>query len=148
VVRHAKAGDRDGWKGDDQLRPLTRAGWQQAEALAQSLKDEPIDKVLSSPYVRCVQTVEPMAKQRRLPVDETNELQEGAGGDSVLRLVKRHSGKQVVLCTHGDIVEELLERLIALGLVQRARANTEKGSIWVLQEAGGTITGARYIAAP
>jgi phosphohistidine phosphatase SixA len=148
VVRHAKAGDREEWKGDDQLRPLNKAGFHQAEALAEALKNAPIDKILSSPYVRCVQTVEPMARQRRLPVDQTKELQEGAGGESVVGLVKKYSGKQVVLCTHGDVVEELLERLIADGLVQRARANMEKGSTWVLEEAAGKVTGARYLAAP
>ena len=46
------------------------------------------------------------------------------------------------------LVEELLERLIAQGLVQRARANMEKGSTWVLEEKDGKVTGARYLAAP
>lgn len=148
VVRHAKAGDRGEWEGDDRLRPLTKSGWRQTEGLAELLKNEPIDKILSSPYVRCVQTVEPLAAARKLPIEATKELEEGAGGESVIRLIKRETGKHVVLCTHGDVVEELLERLITEGLVPRARANMEKGSTWVLEEKGGKITGAKYLPAP
>jgi 8-oxo-dGTP diphosphatase len=148
VVRHAKAGDRSDWEGDDRLRPLTRSGQKQAEALALMLANEPIDVILSSGYVRCVQTVEPLATRRTLPVEPVRELEEGAGGESVIRLVEKFKGRYVVLCTHGDVVEELLERLIAQGLVARARAKMEKGSTWVLDEKDGKITGATYRPPP
>jgi hypothetical protein len=91
--------------------------------------------------------VEPLATLRRLPVEPTKELEEGAGADSVMRLIKQHSGKHLVLCTHGDVVEEMLERLIAKGLISRAHARMEKGSTWVLDEQGGTVTGANYLPA-
>ena len=148
VVRHAKAGDRSDWKGDDRLRPLTRSGQKQAEALAEMLGNEPIDKILSSGYVRCANTLQPLATRRNLPVETVKELEEGAGGESVIRLVEKFKGRNVVLCTHGDVVEELLERLIAQGLVPRARANMEKGSTWMLDEKDGKITGAKYLPAP
>jgi 8-oxo-dGTP diphosphatase len=148
VVRHAKAGDRAEWSGDDRMRPLTKSGQRQSEALATMLAGEPIDKILSSGYLRCVQTVEPLGASRKLPVEPVKELEEGAGGDSVLRLVQKFRGRNIVLCTHGDVMEELLEGLIAQGLLQRARANMEKGSTWVLEEKDGKITGARYLAAP
>jgi 8-oxo-dGTP diphosphatase len=148
VVRHAKAGDRAEWSGDDRMRPLTKSGQRQTEALATMLAGEPIDKILSSGYLRCVQTVEPLGASRKLPVEPVKELEEGAGGESVLRLVQKFRGRNIVLCTHGDVMEELLEGLIGQGLLQRARANMEKGSTWVLEEKDGKITGARYLAAP
>jgi len=148
VVRHAKAGDRSDWSGDDRARPLTKSGQRQAEGLVDMLEGEPIDKILSSGYLRCMQTVEPLGARRTLSVEPVRELEEGAGGESVLQLVQKYRGRNVVLCTHGDVMEELLESLIAQGLVQRARANMEKGSTWVLDETGGKITGARYLAAP
>jgi 8-oxo-dGTP diphosphatase len=148
VVRHAKAGDRSDWSGDDRLRPLTKSGQRQAEALAAMLEGEPIDKILSSGYLRCLQTVEPLGAKRKLPVEPVKELEEGAGGESVVRLIQKFRGRNVVLCTHGDVVEELLEWLIAAGLVQRARANMEKGSTWVLEERDGKVTGAKYLPAP
>jgi 8-oxo-dGTP diphosphatase len=148
VVRHAKAGDRSDWSGDDRLRPLTKSGQRQAEALAAMLEGEPIDKILSSGYLRCLQTVEPLGAKRKLPVEPVKELEEGAGGESVVRLIQKFRGRNIVLCTHGDVVEELLEWLIAAGLVQRARANMEKGSTWVLEERDGKVTGAKYLPAP
>ena len=148
VVRHAKAGDRDEWKGDDRRRPLTMSGRRQAEELAEALKKDQIDKILSSPYVRCVETVEPLAVKLKLPIEPRNDLQEGAGGESVIRLIKEFKGRNTVLCTHGDVVEELVEQLIERGLVSRARASNEKGGTWVLDEQGGKITRAKYLPAP
>jgi len=148
LVRHAKAGDRSDWSGDDRLRPLTKPGQRQAEALAKTLDGEQIDRILSSGYLRCIQTVEPLGARRTLSVEPVKDLEEGAGGESVLRLVQKYRGRNVVLCTHGDVVEELLEGLIAQGLVQRARAQMEKGSTWVLEEQDGKVTGAKYLPAP
>ncbi|MEA2634351.1 MAG: 8-oxo-dGTP diphosphatase [Chloroflexota bacterium] len=148
VVRHARAGDRADWEGDDRLRPLTRSGRRQAEALAAWLKKEPIDAILSSPYVRCMQTLEPLAEQGKLPIEPRKDLEEGSGGESLVRIVAKFKGRGIVLCTHGDLVEEFLEQLIEKGLVPRTRANTEKGSTWVIEETAGKITGARYVAAP
>jgi phosphohistidine phosphatase SixA len=148
VVRHAKAGDRAEWEGDDRLRPLTKSGRRQADELAAWLKKEAIDAILSSRYVRCLQTVEPLAEQHKLPIEPRKDLEEGAGGESVLQLVSAFQGRNVVLCTHGDVVEELLEHLIAQGLVSRALAQLEKGSTWILDETDGHITGATYHAAP
>jgi 8-oxo-dGTP diphosphatase len=147
VVRHAKAGDRADWEGDDRLRPLTKSGRRQAEELAAWLKKEPIDAILSSPYIRCLQTLEPLAEQHKLPIEPRKDLEEGSGGESILRMVQEFKGRNVILCTHGDLVEEFLEQLIEKGLVPRARANTEKGSTWVIEETAGKITGARYVAA-
>jgi 8-oxo-dGTP diphosphatase len=144
VVRHAKAGDRGEWEGDDRLRPLTKAGDRQAEELAAWLKKEPIDAILSSGYVRCAQTLQPLAAQRKLPIEPRKDLEEGAGGESILRLVEEFKGRNVVLCTHGDVVEELLEQLIGEGLVPRTRAKLEKGSTWILDEKNGRVTGATY----
>jgi 8-oxo-dGTP diphosphatase len=148
LIRHAKAGDREDWQGDDRLRPLTRSGRKQAEALVEILNDYPIEEILSSGYLRCVQTVEPLATARQRPIETTGELEEGAGGESVVRLVERLKGKSVALCTHGDVVEEFLEMLIERGLLTRARASNEKGGTWVLQENNGTVTGATYLPAP
>jgi 8-oxo-dGTP diphosphatase len=148
VVRHAKAGDRAEWEGDDRLRPLTKSGRRQAEELAAWLKKEPIDAILSSQYVRCLQTVEPVAEQHKLPIVPRKDLEEGAGGESIFRVVSEFEGRNIVLCTHGDVVEELLEHLIAQGLVSRARAQLEKGSTWILDEKDGRISGASHKAAP
>jgi 8-oxo-dGTP diphosphatase len=139
LVRHAKAGDRDRWEAPDDLRPLTPKGEAQAEGLVDLLAGYEIDRVLSSPYLRCTQTVAPLAAARGLAVEPSDDLAEGEGraGIALTRRLRTEPGF-TVLCTHGDVVEEVLD---ALGV---ARASfTRKGATWVLEEAG-----ARHIEAP
>ena len=61
LIRHAKAGDRDTWLDDDRLRPLSGRGHRQARLLIDVLEDATFDRVLSSPFVRCMETVVPIA---------------------------------------------------------------------------------------
>ena len=65
LVRHARAGDREKWEGDDRLRPLDRKGRRQAEGLVELLAEYPIERLLSSQYLRCIQTFEPLAARAR-----------------------------------------------------------------------------------
>ena len=92
LVRHAKAGDRSQWQLDDWLRPLSRAGRSQARALLDVLHDARFDRVLSSPYLRCVETVAPIAAARRLAIEPDDALAEGGDLDSVFAIVRKHIG--------------------------------------------------------
>jgi phosphohistidine phosphatase SixA len=104
LLRHASAGHRRDWDGDDSLRPLDERGRRQAEALVELLRPLGIGRVVSSPYVRCVDTVEPLAAALGLVVEKDDRLAEGAG--SAARSVLEEDG--VVACTHGDIIEDVL----------------------------------------
>jgi 8-oxo-dGTP diphosphatase len=104
LLRHASAGDRDDWDGEDRLRPLDARGRRQAAELVELLRPFELRRVLSSPYVRCVATVEPLAAALGLWVEQDDRLAEGAG-PAALDLVREDG---VVCCTHGDIVEEVL----------------------------------------
>jgi 8-oxo-dGTP diphosphatase len=128
LVRHAKAGNRDTWQAPDDVRPLTPKGEAQAEALVQLLAGFDVVGVLSSPYLRCSQTVAPLAAARGLAVEPRDDLAEGAGpaGVALVRNLLPADGA-TVLCTHGDVVEEVLD---ALGV--RRGAGTRKGATWVL----------------
>jgi 8-oxo-dGTP diphosphatase len=148
LVRHAKAGDRADWQGDDRLRPLSKPGRRQAEDLVSLLEDAQIAAVLSSPYRRCIETVEPLARHLGLAVQTEDELAEGAGATGLMGVIRRHAGSSAALCTHGDVLEEFLELLIGQGIVARAGARLEKGSTWVVREDSGRIVEARYIPAP
>ena len=149
LVRHGKAGDRSHWDGPDDLRPLSKAGRKQAEALVDQLADAPIDRIVSSPYVRCRQSVEPLAERRRLPVDLADELAEGAPPDDVLRLLQKEAFRHTVLCTHGDIVEHVLDHLGARGVDLGEVVKCDKGATWVFDvDDGGEVTSARYLPAP
>lgn len=144
LVRHAEAGDRRRWEGDDRERPLSGEGRRQAERLVEALHDQPVGRILSSPYARCVQTVEPLAAARGLPVEPTDALAEGAGGASVRRLLAEVG--DAVLCSHGDVVQELVEDLGRRGVA--VEGGLAKGSTWVLDVVGGEVVGARYLPEP
>jgi phosphohistidine phosphatase SixA len=108
LVRHASAGRREEWSGSDRLRPLDDRGRRQAEGLIAALAAYPVERILTSPSVRCTETVLPLAEQRGLEVEERLEVAEGASRESALALVGELEGPGLVVCTHGDVVEELL----------------------------------------
>lgn len=149
LVRHAKAGDREDWQGDDRLRPLSKPGRRQAEALVDRFKELPVDHVVSSPYLRCVQTVEPLAAQRGLPIETSDALAEGAGIGPIFELMRGFGDRPAVLCTHGDVVQEFVEHLAAEGVIRpRDADNLAKGSTWVIDHTNGKITAVRYLEPP
>src|SRR5437588_2192990 len=98
LVRHARAGSRKNWDGPDEERPLSKKGRRQAEGLVERLGGYPAKRVLSSPYVRCIQTVEPLAKQLGVEIEPRPELAEGAPIDAALALLRDLAGTTAVLC--------------------------------------------------
>lgn len=140
LVRHAAAGSRRRWDGDDAARPLDDRGRRQAAALPVALARFAVARVLSSPAARCMDTVAPLG----LPVEREHALAEGNGHEAValvrslLGAAGSPDGEAVVLCTHGDVIPEVLA---ALGVDDGGRC--AKGSTWVLDG-----DGARYLPPP
>ena len=135
LVRHASAGDRDAWDGDDQRRPLDDRGRSQAAGLVDLLLPLAPKRILSSGSLRCRATVEPLAEALALDVQERGELAEGSRRGDVLRLAAGLSEEPVVLCTHGDVVEALLGH------------ESEKGSTWVVRIDGDAVEPLKHLAA-
>ena len=79
VVGSGNAGERGNGTKPDEWRPLTRSGRSQAEGPVAVLAEAEIVRILSSPYVRCVETVEPAAAQRGLDVVPSRLLAVRAG---------------------------------------------------------------------
>lgn len=148
-MRHAKAGDREEWSGDDRLRPLTKKGFKQAEALVDVFKKLEVSAIFSSSYVRCIQTVEPLARARRVELEQSPSLEEGHGLEGLGEFLGDRSLANTVLSTHGDIVWELLEDLVAREVIRAGEGGYAKGSTWVLEvDDHGVTERARYIPAP
>jgi phosphohistidine phosphatase SixA len=140
LIRHAKAGARHQWHGDDGLRPLSGKGQRQAKGLVKALSPFKPEQILSSPSVRCGQTVQPLAEALGLAIDETDDLLEGNIEEGI-RLARKLLGSSAALCTHGDIIPAILETLVP-GLPEPLLC--AKGSTWIL-ERGNREVHARYI---
>ena len=138
VVRHAKAGHRHSWEGDDRLRPLSSAGWAQAQAIAERLGREPITSLHASPYARCVQTLEPLADRLGMKVSEDDRLAEGAPLEDTLTLL-HEAADGGVLCSHGDVIPELIEALHRRGMDVSGRPDWRKATIWILELDGDAV---------
>jgi broad specificity phosphatase PhoE len=147
LVRHAKAGSRKAWSGDDALRPLSKAGRTQARAVAKSLADAGITRIVSSPFVRCRETIEPLAQRLGIEVTLSDALAEGASLTDALRLVEKLSDENVVLCSHGDVIGELLRHYASAG-VELDDDRLEKASVWVLDAPDGVVRSAHYMPPP
>ena len=138
LIRHAQAGRRDSWHGPDDLRPLNALGRAQAEGIAAWLGDVPVAQILSSPSVRCVETVQPLAAQRGLAVQVTDFLSPSGALQSALDLVRTvpdHS----VLCSHGELIPQVMEVLTRQGATLVGPADWRKGSTWVLERDAGRV---------
>ena len=142
LVRHAHAGDREAWRGDDSLRPLSPKGLRQAEGIAALLAGEGIGRVLSSPSLRCVQTVEPLAARLGLPVVHAGALLEGSDAAGALDLLESFD-TPVAACTHGDIVPGVLDLLRSQGVEFQSPLIWQKASTWLIQDGR-----ARYLPPP
>jgi len=148
MVRHTAAGDRERWDGPDENRPLTPGGRRTAEGLLTALESygvRSVSAVFSSDYARCRQTVEPLAAALGLPVQDEPALREGTPLPQVLDLIGRCENS--VLCSHGDVVSDLVLHLDARGLLCDPPA-WPKGCTWVLVLVDGSVTSARYVPPP
>lgn len=148
LVRHGKAGSRKRWTGPDDTRPLSRAGRQQAAALVRLFADRPLERIVSSPSIRCIQTFEPLAEARGIPLETSGALTEGAGPEGALFLaVESAQTGPTALCTHGDVIELVLEELTRRDVPLETTSGIElkKGSTWILHVLDGNVSAAEYI---
>ena len=148
VVRHAAAGVRRGWNEPDHLRPLTDKGRRQARALADRLAPEGLERLISSPYVRCTQTLAPLGAGLGIRVEEHPALAEGGGRDT-MRLIEELSGANVALSSHGDVIPSTIFRLAEAGAtLSHPIYFCKKGSIWAVNVIGETAVSAHYEPPP
>lgn len=138
VIRHAKAGSRERWDGDDIARPLTKNGRAQAEALARRLRKVATPTLISSPYARCIETLQPLAEALETKVSPDDRLTESAPFEPVIGLVLAVPAGSV-LCGHGDLIPDLVGALHRRGAHLTTDADWRKASVWVLSRDHGRI---------
>lgn len=128
------------WTGEHSVRPLSELGHQQAAALVAALGTD-IEAIYSSPALRCIQTVQPLAQATGLPIVELPELLDtqgfaepaqwtqqlfkpvdqeiggawaaGHGIRALATIARQYPDKRAVAASHGDIIPALLAMLCA-----------------------------------
>jgi 8-oxo-dGTP pyrophosphatase MutT (NUDIX family) len=154
LVRHAKAGSRSRWKGEDWQRPLDASGRAQVEGLRHTLRWFGPAAIRSAEPARCVQTVAPLAEDLGLPVgvesalsEEAYEKDPAAGADRVLAAAA--VGGVTVLVSQGGVIPGLVGTLaerdgVALGRRAGSKIPARKASTWVLSFVNGRLVAADY----
>ncbi|GAA3575509.1 NUDIX hydrolase [Amycolatopsis ultiminotia] len=164
LVRHAKAGKRDDWTGDDDLRPLSEAGQRQAEALRDLLPLFAPDRVFSAPRLRCVQTVGAVADALGIEVRHEPLLSEEGYWPDPTRGIARlltiaAAGGTPVISSQGGVIPDLVSALadrddVPLPSSRGGVVPSKKGSLWVLSfshpdpATGPTLASADYYPSP
>lgn len=137
LVRHASAGERDDADPGDHARSLDAAGRLQAEKLRDWLREEKIDRILSSPYPRCLETVQPLAEALGIEIEVVEELAESSPIERSWPLLESVAPETAVLCSHGDVIPDLIRRAQLRGVHIPGKSGCAKGSVWTLRHWDG-----------
>ncbi len=161
LLRHASAGSKRDWHGDDETRPLDARGMADARELAGLLTCfAPRARVVSSPALRCTQTVLPyaaafggsvqaeaaLAASGRSGYLSLGRTSSAASPGSVVRDLVL-SGQPAVVCLHREnLPEALAAACSALGAMPPEAAGARgaglsKGAFWVVHAAAGELAG-------
>ena len=131
IVRHAKAVERADWTKADLARPIAEHGREQATLLAPLLAGYGVDRLISSPAIRCVSTLQPYAAARHLEIVQVPQLTEeqgtgnAAGVAAVITALARRvaaARTPTALCCHRPVLPHILA---ALDLPERTLRTAE-----------------------
>jgi 8-oxo-dGTP diphosphatase len=153
VVRHATAGRKSRYKGDDRKRPLDKHGRAQAESLVSVLLAFGATDLHAADRVRCTQTLEPLAEELGVTIDEEPSFTEEAYADSRkparqrLLEIAEEPGTRVI-CSQGKVIPGLIEWWCERDGVRPDKSRNRKGSTWVLSLSGGRLISADHIGSP
>jgi len=148
LIRHAKAGSREAWNDRDELRPLSKSGRRQAKAIVHAFDGRGVGRIISSPAVRCVETVRPLAAARSRDIEAREELAEGQPFDGARALLQTIAATPVVLCGHGDLLPALVRDAESAGAIVVGGRGWKKASIWILEREAGVVVRMRYVPPP
>jgi 8-oxo-dGTP diphosphatase len=148
LLRHARAGRRQDWQGQDRDRPLDAGGAADADRLAPLLAAFGRSAVVSSSAERCVATVRPYAALTgtAIEVDPRLTAERGTGvtAEQQARAGEAAAaGRPVILCAHRENLPGMLEAACArLGAGVPPGRPLRKGAWRVLHTVAGRLAGA------
>ena len=153
LIRHASAGSRSKWSGEDRERPLDECGQAQADELVRLLARFDVARIASADVARCIDTVAPFAEALGLPVLEEPVLSEicypGREEEAAALLRSTDPDRDAVACSQGDVIPDLIGRLTAADdLDLPDPIVSAKGSVWALTFSAARLVSAEYFPPP
>ncbi len=151
IVRHTKALERGDWDEDDSKRALDERGLAQSERLIQHLEPFGIDEIYSSDYIRCVQTVTPLAQSRGLKITEIPNLNEANFEFDPERAISfanavKQDEKNILICSHNPVIPTMLRGILNTKLKNKDLIKLEPGDAWIVHRVRGEIVGLDFLA--
>ena len=147
IVRHAKAGKRSEWDGPDTLRPLSDKGWEQSQAIAEKLVELKPSALISSPAVRCMQTLEPLSKATKIEIFADKRLFEHGDVAKMIELLEA-AQDSTVISSHGDMIPEAIKILQRRGMEINSKPDWRKATVWVVERTKNGFKSAFVMAPP
>ncbi|NUP48337.1 MAG: NUDIX domain-containing protein [Catenulispora sp.] len=141
LLRHAEALARKRWDGAEPERPLTPRGHQDAEALVPALRAYGIGTLVTSPFARCVQTMQPTARSFGVDLGMERALADDTEPEAArawLRQVLK-AGRPIIACTHRPVLPDLLGESPLGQAVRAGRRALAPGEAWVLHTRDGAV---------
>jgi 8-oxo-dGTP diphosphatase len=156
LVRHARAGHRESYDGDDDGRPLDGKGRRQSEALVDQLRVFAPAGVFSAPLERCRATVAPLAESAGQGVQFEPAFAEDAYRDDPAgarrRLVElagtEPEAATIVVCSQGGVIPGVVKSLAGRSDVPIGEVSTPKAAFWFLAFDGRRLVQADAYPAP
>jgi len=151
ILRHTKALERGDWDDLDSKRTLDEKGLQQAANLITHLAPFAIDEIYSSDYLRCVQTVTPLADVRNLRITEIPNLNEEnfeidpERSISFANAVKQDE-KNILLCSHNPVIPTMLRGILNTKLKNKDLIKLEPGDAWIVHRVRGEIVALDFLS--
>jgi len=154
IVRHATAGRKARYHGDDRLRPLDRKGRAQAKSLVPQLLAFGASTLYAADRSRCVQTIEPLAQKLDVPIaveptltEEAYAADPEAAQKRILEIAAEADGVPTV-CSQGRVIPYLIQWWCDRDGVKPDKSRNRKGSTWVLTLADGQLVAADHLPSP
>jgi 8-oxo-dGTP diphosphatase len=147
LVRHAHAGKRGQFDGQDALRPIDRQGSAEAERLGTVLSLVSPRRLFAATPLRCKQTLEPLAARLSLPIVADGAFAEPDDSSGVPakaklaadRMSELRDGPRAAVCSQGKVIPSMLALLAGAG--EPGPYKTPKGTGWILTWSGDRLLG-------
>ena len=152
LLRHASAGTKSAWKGDDSARALDAEGERDASALVALLRCFGVSRIVSAPAERCVGTVRPYAAAVGAEVEvepafDVTHGRAGAAADAEKAVATLAAADEpVIICAHRENLPVLVAAAFAeLGAGPPRDKSLRKAEFLVLHRDHGQLAAAdRY----